>query len=1183
MSTSVCPQCRSPMTGKAAGQYCPRCAGRLLLESGGADDDTLDAPPPPAGLRLGEYELGTELGRGAMGVVYRARQPRLKREVAVKVILASRFAGEATRKRFLAEAELAAQLDHPNIVPIYEVGDTPDGPFYVMKLVEGGTLAERMRGAECETRDQEDASAGSAKTPHSAFRTPQSAGLLAKIARAVHHAHQRGVLHRDLKPGNILIDAEGEPHVTDFGLARQLGVENSLTLSGSPLGTPAYMSPEQTRGEKGISTASDVWSLGAILYHLLAGRPPFMGTTAVEVLRKVAEEDPVPPSRPNAECGMRSAESAGPPTHRLYSTFHLSHSAFKDLETICLKCLEKDPARRYASALALAEDLERWLKHEPILARPSTALERLGKWAGRHPAVASLSLLAGLLVVLGTIGVTWQWWRAEHHRALAEQSRLHTQQANEALLSMISRLEHERAEQFFQAGDSSRGVALLAKIVRRDPASRHASERLLSALVYRPFAVPEREWAPLDAAILSALPGNGRLRLSAIYNQSEVRLYDGASGQAIGPKFLQNRGGPPPRFAPDGGLVALAVSNNAVELRHATNGDWIAGPLRHSPQAGAVITTIRFTPTGTSLLTTSSDGTARIWSLPAGTAMSEPLQLEQPVQDADVSADGRRVVLLARDGEITVWDAGTAKVLGRHPAGLPIARAVRWSHDGSFLAVLCGDQRLEWRKPLQGRVERAWLAPEKVAALSCGSEDHSVLLQGSTTAFLWDATTGQLAAEPFPRRAAGGGLDLPPEQERVQAVSRNGIVRSWRRRPALTATAALHGDGLVSVRSTEDGTKLLSVGTNNQAALWSTGRLEPLASPFNLGGKFLDCGPDAAQLLVASNTTAWLVETRTGARIGSSFQENEFVLAGALQPASQRVALSKADKSFSFWDASTSSQLWFDRSFPYKINGMVFSANGQWLAARWGVYVTLGHQGRLHNPNLKHNGFVEDMSFSADGNLLATAARDYSARLWSVPHRSERFRLEHEGPVSRVVFSRDGRWLSTIAWVREHKAFVWNAANGQRLGEALAHPGHVLDVAFDAESRRLATAGEDGTVRLWDAATGLALSEPLRHGRPVRSVSFTASDNRLATACDDGRARLWPLPPAHGAATQPGWLPALAEALVGARFTATDTFELTPWKETTNAFTNLRLAAEQDAEARWLRSLLWPDSGPPIN
>ena len=384
----LCSVCRGPMSGKGSGACCLRCIGRALMEPSSIDelDDTTVT------WRLGDYDLGPELGRGAMGVVYRAYHQPLKRDVAVKLILSSRFAGDAARKRFMAESELAAQLDHPNIVPIYEVGESAEGPFYAMKLLEGGTLASIIQSGATPGSD-------GATVPRDAR---WAASLMVKVARAVHHAHQRGVLHRDLKPANILLDSQGEPHITDFGLARGVGTESSLTQSGSSVGTPAYMSPEQAAGEKGISTVSDVWSLGAILYHLLAGRPPFPGNTAVEVMRRVMDDEPVPFSE----------------------SFEHRHSRVtrfdSDLETICLKCLRKDPAARYTTAGELAADLERWLNHEPINARPVSTPRRFVLWCRRRPALLVVWVALTVAAFTGLLAWQWRWETRLRESALRE-------------------------------------------------------------------------------------------------------------------------------------------------------------------------------------------------------------------------------------------------------------------------------------------------------------------------------------------------------------------------------------------------------------------------------------------------------------------------------------------------------------------------------------------------------------------------------------------------------------------------------------------------------------------------------------------------------------------------------------------------------------------------------------------
>ncbi|PYK76138.1 MAG: hypothetical protein DME42_00755 [Verrucomicrobia bacterium] len=339
----VCARCGATISSRLPGQSCPAC----LIESGlgpdGLAEDLRDGKAPLM-MNFGDYELLEEIGRGGQGVVFRARQKSLNRIVALKVIGVGPWATEAHIRRFRLEAEAAASLDHPGIVPIYEIGERDGSCYFSMKCIEGGQL---------------DKIAGDQPMP-----VRRAVELIVKVARTLHYAHQRGILHRDIKPGNILLDKEGEPHLTDFGLARLIESESTITRTMDVLGTPSYIAPEQA-AMKPLTNATDVYGLGAVLYQLLTGYPPFAGGTTFETIRLVLQVEPRHPHLWNPKID-------------------------RDIATISLKCLEKDPQRRYASALELAEDLERWSRHEPIRARRTGLLGRGGKWVRRNPALAAL-------------------------------------------------------------------------------------------------------------------------------------------------------------------------------------------------------------------------------------------------------------------------------------------------------------------------------------------------------------------------------------------------------------------------------------------------------------------------------------------------------------------------------------------------------------------------------------------------------------------------------------------------------------------------------------------------------------------------------------------------------------------------------------------------------------------------
>ena len=350
VAKKLCETCGSSVDFDMPSGFCPGCLLNTVLET---QSESATAS------RIDDYELLNEVARGGMGIVYRAKQRAPSRIVALKMILPAHLNSPGAVNRFRAEAEAAASLDHEGILPIYAVGEHDGAPFYSMKFAEGGTLSTKIDNYGDKPR--------------------QVAALIAKLARAVAFAHEHGILHRDLKPGNVLFDSAGKPYVSDFGLAKWLQRECDLTQTLAILGTPYYMAPEQATDSRGVTASADVYSLGAILYHLLTGRPPFAGETPMEVLHRAETESPKPPRLTNQ---------------------HVP----RDLETICLKCLAKEPATRYASAAALAEDLERWLKHQPIQAKRSGFVTQGRKWVRRNPTTAVLAVL--LIALAASVSFT---------------------------------------------------------------------------------------------------------------------------------------------------------------------------------------------------------------------------------------------------------------------------------------------------------------------------------------------------------------------------------------------------------------------------------------------------------------------------------------------------------------------------------------------------------------------------------------------------------------------------------------------------------------------------------------------------------------------------------------------------------------------------------------------------------
>jgi hypothetical protein len=499
------PEERSAFLDKACGsdRELRQCVERLLraheeagsfLQRSGVETAGLASTLPVPGARvryLGDYEILEEVARGGMGIVYRAQQISLKRQVALKMILDGHLASPDEVQRFKAEAETAGNLDHPNIVPIYEVGAYENQHYYSMKWIAGPSVASQVRDL---------------------LQQPgKTAGLLAMVARAVYHAHERGILHRDLKPANILLDEQGNPQITDFGLAKSLreAIGNeALTRSGAILGTPDYMAPEQARGEKGLTLAVDIYALGAILYECLTGQPPFRNDNPLDTLLQVRNEEPIPPRR-------------------------LNPAVPRDLETICLKCLGKDPRQRYHSAAELADDLDRFRQGMPIRARRVGTMERIRKWIRRRPAVAALAACMLLLAFLALGMVLRQWRVAVEMRQAAQ--RLRAQEAQREREAAQAREEAERRLQQVQTLEYIRNLTEAQRAFEEKKALRAAD-----LLKDCPEKLRGWEWHYLHRQSQFELPSlrghkEGTVRVWDASTGKELRTLEGPAGAARGP------------------------------------------------------------------------------------------------------------------------------------------------------------------------------------------------------------------------------------------------------------------------------------------------------------------------------------------------------------------------------------------------------------------------------------------------------------------------------------------------------------------------------------------------------------------------------------------------------------------------------------------------------------------------
>lgn len=1044
----TCRRCEAVLKEYATGGLCPRC----LLRGGLGEADALgfDAEAQAAmvltGRRFGDYDLLEEIAHGGMGVVYKARQRSLNRVVAVKVLLAGQFAEPEFVQRFRAEAEAAARLQHPNIVAIHEIGEQEGYQYFSMDYVEGKNLAQIRHELG---------------TPGVNFQ--RCALWVRTMAEAVHYAHQRGIIHRDLKPANILVDAQDQPHITDFGLAKRFLETTDLTVTGQVLGSPNYLPPEQAAG-KPAGPAGDVYSLGAILYHLLTGRPPFEGETLTGVLKQVLEAEPVSP--------------------RL-----LNPSIPRDLATMAQKCLEKEPSRRYASAQALADELGRFLAGEPIRSRPVGVVGQAWKWCRRQPVRAGLLGALLLVLILGTTGIAWQWRRAERERDMSLRH-AYAGDMKVALLSLeegnlggaLRLLNKYRPMGKAGGGDRNAQTDLRGWEWRYLWGLCRSDERLKIIEQRQPFAN-------------LALSPDGQV-LALRQAEGNFELWDWKGGRHLG--TLTNRGWPKAMgFCPDGKLIASA---NLDPRGKPVVSFWDLATrkiVRDLPQPFAV-TSLALSPDGKLLCTYHSDQFCRLWHLPTGALITNFVAgeaINSNMRISVFSSDGKRLFLthysgLEQAGELTGIDLETGTrwhTAATEPGNSVTALAV--SPDGQLLATGNGysDARIYlWDARTGSRVGRLEGHHEWITKLVF-SRDGQTLYSGSAD-----------------------------QSIRAWSVQNQREVHRWRGHTGVVSGLAL----------TPDGKALLSCARDGSARAWDPeGPKRPpeyVALPVPVGPYGSPITPDSRRLITASASapvTIW--DMATGREVESIKALGTNHLCVALSPDERWLAAGSRDGVVQVWDfrerrcvtrfpASSNSLPVYGLQFlapnntllsagvmPHQVTELRCWEAGTWRELPFGPASVRLCMGWAQSP---------------DGRRLALSSEVGPLAVWNFAlGRVERTLGNIGGFVP--AFSPDGRLLATS----ESRARIWEVDSGREIAVLEPQVNAVISVAFSKDGKRLVTGSDVGgdlqpAVEIWDYVAQRSLLSLRSQGRFTTWLGFSPDGNTLLTLSWHGQAELWHAP-----------------------------------------------------------------------
>jgi eukaryotic-like serine/threonine-protein kinase len=1082
MPTVVCHHCSEIFTvdGPKPDQ-CPSCGRTLHIEgdptpTGPALHSTILQFGERKPTAFGRYVVQSRLGAGGFGTVFLAKDPQLDRPVAIKVPRGETGRSPLGLERFAREARNIAQLRHPGIVSVFNVELDGELPFIVCEYVEGETLSDHMRKAPLSFRE--------------------AARLIADVATAVDYAHGCGIIHRDIKPSNIMIASDGKPRLMDFGLAKREAIDNTVTSDHAILGTPAYMSPEQAWGGKRgpIDRRSDIYSLGTVLYQLLTRELPFHGEPRM-VLRQVIEDDPKNPRSLNADIP-------------------------RDLETICEKALQKEPAGRYQTAGALADDLNRWLRGEPIEARPVTRLERSVRWCRRNPITTGLvATIAGLLVI-GFCSATVMFAKERRSRMTLEEALLDNNR-------LLSKAYVEHANRYMDPVgpvdeySPLKGLPwLLAahQIDESDPGQRDASRlRLTSALKMVPSV--EQIWLHPGKISAAAAAPTGNLFFTGGLDGAG-RIWKYSADNAESRPLTHPAAVTAAQFSPDSKLLLTGCADGAARLWGTDSDKLVAGPLRNAKLALGTsdrreINNVGFSRDG-SLFATCRVSTVQIWETATQQPVGTPIELGAPLRTIEFANADSLFVAACSDGSTTLWEARTGKLRNRFqvvprafgsaaisPDGTILAgmsdartvvmwdsksankldlpplvhssevRVVRFSTDGHFLAVGTEEGTVSlWETKNAHRVWAQRVSTHPVRGLNFANHGPELLIQ---TGSEWDNRRlsvldlehGSLIAEPIALPRVWS-VDWIGQADVLATSSIDGTVRVWRPEGDQAAFALLHSSNIQCAALTND---------------------RKLLATFDGDGICCLARPDSNEAPASTNIARFPVNI---------LQPR----AAALAPDGKMLAVADRNSGVSVFDlATTQIVARLEASAP--LLTMAFTSDGRHL-------VTISEKGHLTAWNAATGERVEHQQLDCERGAQAATIQGTLCYVVGIQHIFVRdalkpswtgLLLRHDQKVSACCVSADGNFI--LSACQDGRARVWATNNGKMVSVTPRLSTWIQSVAFSPDTARFATCADDGTVRIWWAADGRPATAPFSHGSAVTGASFSPDGRYLVTTSGD--------------------------------------------------------------------------------